>query len=116
MENAYKQTRRGMDTNRRVQRFFSKSYIRHMHDWDVVVADYLTNCGDPKKINTWKHRPEAYLSRMHYKKEIIDDYLLAIAKHYDVFTRYSFLYLPVQPDVRKAISGEDGQRRPSTNA
>jgi hypothetical protein len=96
MENAYKQTRRGMDTNRRVQRFFSKSYIRHLHDWDVVVADYLTNCGDSMKIDAWKHRPEAYLSRRHYKKEIIDDYLLAIAKHYDVFTRYSFLYLPVR--------------------
>jgi hypothetical protein len=94
MENAYRQTRRGMDTNRSVQRFFSKSYIRHMHDWDVVVADYLTNCGDPMHINAWKLRPEAYLSRMHYKKAIIDDYLLAIEKHYDVFTRYSFLYLP----------------------
>ena len=105
MENAYKQTRRGMDTNRRVRRFFSKSYIRHMHDWDVVVADYLTNCGDPMKINAWKHRPEAYLSRRHYKKEIIDDYLLAIAKHYDVFTRYSFLYLPVQADTKNAMSG-----------
>ena len=116
MENAYKQTRHGMDTSRSVQRFFSKSYIRHMHDWDVVVADYLTNCGDPIKINTWKHRPEAYLSRRHYKKEIIDDYLLAIAKHYDVFTRYSFLYLPAQADTRKAMSGEDGQRRPLTNA
>jgi len=93
MEKAYKQTRRGMDTNRRVQRFFSKSYARHLHDWDVVVADYLTNCGNPMKIPAWKSRPETYLSRKHYKKEVIDNYLLGIEKHYDVITRYSFLYL-----------------------
>jgi hypothetical protein len=96
MEKAYKQTRRGMDTNRNVQRFFSRSYIRHMHDWDVIVADYLTNCGDPTKIAAWKSHPEAYLTRNHYKKEVIHNYLLAIEKHYDVVTRYSFLYLPCQ--------------------
>jgi hypothetical protein len=94
MERAYKQTRRGMDSDPKVQRFFSKSYIRHMHDWDVIVADYLTICADSGKIADWKNRTRTYLSTKKYKKAVIDNYLMGVEKHYDVVTRYSFLYLP----------------------
>ncbi len=93
MEMAYKQTRHGMDTDPKVQRFFSKSYIRHMHDWDVIVADYLTSCGDSEKIAIWKNRAKAYLKTKKYKKAVIDNYLMGVEKHYDVVTRYSFLFL-----------------------
>ena len=94
MERAYKQTRRGMDNDPKVQRFFSRSYIRHMHDWDVIVADYLTICGDSRKMADWKNRTRTYLLTKKYKKAVIDNYLMGVEKHYDVVTRYSFLYLP----------------------
>ena len=93
MEKGYKQTRWGMDNDPRVQRLFSKSYIRHLHDWDVIVADYLTICGDCRKIADWKKRAEDYLVRRNYKKDVIANYLDAVAKHDDVIDRYSFLFL-----------------------
>jgi hypothetical protein len=94
MQKGYKQTRRGMDNDPRVQQFFSKSYIRHMHDWDVIVSDYLTICSDPGAVANWKNRTKAYLSRRAYDEEVIANYLKGVEKHYDVVTRYSFLYLP----------------------
>jgi hypothetical protein len=97
MEKGYKQTRRGMDNDPSVQRFFSKSYIRHMHDWDVIVSDYLTICGDPGKVADWKNRTEAYLSSRNYSEEVIANYLKGVEKHDDVVKRYSFLYLPSEP-------------------
>jgi hypothetical protein len=93
MEKGYKQTRWGMDNDPRVRRLFSKSYIRHMHDWDVIVADYLTICGDSRKIADWKKRTESYLVSRNYKKDVIANYITAVAKHDDVIDRYSFLYL-----------------------
>ncbi len=93
MEKGYKQTRRGMDNDPRVRRLFSKSYIRHMHDWDVIVADYLTICGDSGKIADWRKRTEDYLARRNYRKDVIANYLDAVAKHDDVIGRYSFLFL-----------------------
>jgi hypothetical protein len=92
MEKGYKQTRHGMDHEPNVQRFFSKSYIRHMHDWDVIVADYLTICDDSGKVADWKNRTEAYLSRRNYREEIIANYLKGVEKHDDVVKRYSFLW------------------------
>jgi hypothetical protein len=95
MEKGYKQTRHGMDHDPRVQRFFSKSYIRHMHDWDVIVSDYLTICDSPGKVADWKNRTETYLLRRNYSEEVIANYLKGVEKHYDVVKRYSFLYLPL---------------------
>jgi hypothetical protein len=95
MEKGYKQTRHGMDHVPRVQRFFSKSYIRHMHDWDVIVSDYLTICDSPGKVADWKNRTETYLLRRNYSQEVIANYLKGVEKHDDVVKRYSFLYLPL---------------------
>jgi hypothetical protein len=94
MKRAYKQTRAGMDNNPKVQRFFSKSYIRHIHDWDIVAADYLTSCRNANDFTAWKTRATAYLMTNKYKKEVIDNYVMGVEKHYDVLMRYSFLFLP----------------------
>ncbi|MBV8176147.1 MAG: hypothetical protein JO151_16510 [Verrucomicrobia bacterium] len=94
MEKGYKQTRRGMNHDPRVKRLFSKSYIRHMHDWDVIVADYLTIRGDTAQMEAWKARTVAYLSHRKLSEEVIANYLTAVQKHDDVIERYSFLYLP----------------------
>jgi hypothetical protein len=59
----------------------------------VIVADYLTICGDCRKIADWKKRAEDYLVRRNYKKDVIANYLDAVAKHDDVIDRYSFLFL-----------------------
>jgi hypothetical protein len=95
MEKGYKQTRWGMDHHPRVKRLFSKSYIRHMHDWDVIVADYLTIRGDAAQMERWKARTVAYLSRREFSQDVIANYLTAVQKHNDVIDRYSFLYLPI---------------------
>jgi hypothetical protein len=93
MERGYRQTRCGMDNDPRVQRFFSKSYIQHLHDWDVIVSDYLKICGEPGKVVEWKNRTEAYLLGRNYREEVIANYLKGVEKHDDVVKRYSFLYL-----------------------
>jgi hypothetical protein len=95
LEKGYKQTRRSMDHYPRVRRLFSRSYLRHLHDWDVIVADYLQVCRDAKNIADWKKRTEGYLVSRKYRKDVIANYLDAVAKHDDVIDRYSFLYLPV---------------------
>jgi hypothetical protein len=92
MEKAYKQIRRGLDHDPSLQRFFSKSYIRHLHDWDAIVSDYLTICDDPAKVIEWKKRTEGYLLSRNYRQEVIANYLKGVEKHDDVVKRYSFLY------------------------
>jgi hypothetical protein len=104
MERAYKQTRASMDNNPKVQRFFSKSYIRHMHDWDIITADYLTSCRNANDFTSWKNRATTYLMTNKYKKEVIDNYIMGVEKHYDVLTRYSFLYLPCQAGTTNMIA------------
>jgi len=93
LESSYKLTRQAMNEDPRVQRFLSPSYIRHMHDWDLIVADFLHICEDPKEITPWKARTESYLSSRNYKKDVIANYLKGVEKHDDVVKRYSFLYL-----------------------
>jgi hypothetical protein len=105
MERGYKQTRHGMDHDPRVQSLFSKSYIRHMHDWDVIVTDYLTACSTPGKLTDWKERAKTYLSTRNYRKQVIDNYLMGVEKHYDVVTRYSFLYLRERNECRARPDG-----------
>jgi hypothetical protein len=106
MEEGYRQARRGMDHDPSVQRFFSESYIRHLHDWDVIVADYLTICGDPSKVIEWKARTEGYLRSRNYRQEIIDNYLKGVEKHDDVVQRYSFLYEDINGS-RTSLSGSN---------
>jgi hypothetical protein len=106
MQKGYQQTRRGMDHDPGVQRLFSKSYIRHMHDWDVIVSDYLTICDDPEKVAAWKNRTANYLLRRNYRQEVIANYLKGVEKHDDVVKRYSFLYEDIN-GRRSSLSGPD---------
>jgi hypothetical protein len=106
MEKGYKQTRRGMDHEASVQRFFSESYVRHLHDWDVIVADYLSICGDPAKVVEWKERTEGYLLSRDYRQEVIANYLKGVEKHEDVVQRYSFLYEDIDGS-RSSLSGSN---------
>jgi hypothetical protein len=98
MGTAYHQTRRALENEPRVRRLFSKSYLRHLRDWHVVVADYLTTVheGDAAEFKGWKDRTEAWLTERKYG-EIVLNYCRALEKHSDFVRRYSFLYLPPQP-------------------
>jgi len=95
---AYRQTRRALEEEPRMRRFFSMSYLRHMRDWHVVVADYLTNVpeGDAAEFQAWKDRTAAYLTERNYDK-IVENFRRALEKHSDFVRRYSFLYLPPEP-------------------
>lgn len=106
MEKGYKQTRHGMDHNPSVQRLFSKSYIRHMHDWDAIVSAYLKICGHPAEVLDWKNRTKAYLLSRNYSEEVIANYLKGIEKHDDVVKRYSFLYEDIDGS-RSSLSGSN---------
>jgi hypothetical protein len=107
MEKGYKQTRRGMDHDPSVQRLFSKSYIRHMHDWDVIVSDYLKICANSAEIADWKNRSRAYLLSRNCSEEVIANYLKGVEKHDDVVKRYSFLY----EDINGSWSSLSGANR-----
>lgn len=98
MDTAYRQTRRALENEPRMRRLFSMSYLRHLRDWHVVVADYLTTVpeGDAAEFKAWKDRTQAYLTERKYDK-IVENYCRALEKHSDFVRRYSFLYLPAQP-------------------
>jgi hypothetical protein len=95
---AYRQTRRALEEDPRMQRLFSRSYRRHLQDWHVVVADYLTTVheGDAAEFKAWKERTQAYLTERKYG-EVVGNYCTALEKHGDFVRRYSFLYLPPHP-------------------
>jgi hypothetical protein len=97
MGTAYRQTRRALENEPRMRRLFSGSYLRHLQDWHVVVADYLTTVpeGDAAEFNAWKDRTQAYLTIRKYG-DVVENYCRALEKHSDFIRRYSFLYLPPQ--------------------
>jgi hypothetical protein len=98
MGTAYRETRRAMEHESRMQRLFSSSYLRHLRDWHVVVADYLTTVpkADAAEFKTWKNRTRAYLIERKYG-DVAGNYCKALEEHGDFVRRYSFLYLPPQP-------------------
>jgi hypothetical protein len=95
---AYRQTRRALEEEPRMRQLFSRSYLRHLHDWHVVVTDYLTTVpgNDAAEFKAWKDRTKAYLTERKYG-EVVGNYCTALEKHGDFVRRYSFLYLPPQP-------------------
>ncbi len=102
MDTAYRQTRRALENEPRMRRLFSESYLRHLRDWHVVVADYLTTVPEANAaaFNAWKGRTRAYLTERKYG-EVVENYCKALEKHGDFVRRYSFFYLPPQPQLRE---------------
>jgi hypothetical protein len=97
MGTAYRQTRWALEHEPSLRRLFSRSYLRHLRAWHVVVADYLTtvhNAG-ATGFKAWKDRTQAYLTgRKH--TEVVENYCKALKEHGGFVRRYSFLYLPPQ--------------------
>jgi hypothetical protein len=100
MEIAYRRTRQALERDPKVRRLFSKSYLRHLRDWNEIVADYLGACDDAAQLAEWKTRTEAWLARRKYDEEVIKNYLTALEKHGDVVRRYAFLYRPTAHAAR----------------
>ena len=96
MRIAYRRTRQTLERDPKVRRLFSKSYLRHLRDWHVVVADYLNSAQDTDRFAAWKIRTRAYLAKRDYLDEVIDNYCMALEKHGDFVRRYHFLYRPPQ--------------------
>lgn len=98
MGTAYRQMRRALEEEPRMRQLFSGSYLRHLHDWHVVVTDYLTTVpeNDAAEFKAWKDRTKAYLTERKYG-EVVGNYCTALEKHGDFVRRYSFLYLPPPP-------------------
>jgi hypothetical protein len=102
MGTAYRQTRRALEREPRIRRLFSRSYLRHLRDWHVVVADYLITVhgkAEAAEFKVWKKRTQAYLTERKYG-EVVKNYCTALEEHGDFVRRYSFLYLPPQPQLR----------------
>jgi hypothetical protein len=97
---AYRQTRRALENDPLMRRLFSRSYLRHLHDWHAVVADYLSSVleDDAAGFKAWKERTRAYLRERKYR-EVVGNYCTALEKHGDFVRRYSFLYLPPPPQA-----------------
>ena len=57
---------------------------------------YANRSDDAAEFKAWKERTAAYLTRRNYDK-IVENYCRALEKHSDFVRRYSFLYLPPQP-------------------
>jgi hypothetical protein len=96
MKMAYWRTRQTLEGDPIVRRLFSKSYLRHLRDWHIVVVDYLNSVQVEAQFAGWKIRTRAYLAKRNYLDEVIDNYCTALEKHGDFVRRYHFLYLPPQ--------------------
>jgi hypothetical protein len=94
---AYTRTGRALEHDPKVRRLFSKSYLRRLRDWNIVVADYLGACDDAAQLAKWKARTQTWLLQRKYDEEIVRNYLTALEKHGDVAKRYAFLYSPTAP-------------------
>ena len=91
---AYRRTTQALARDAKVRGLFSKSYLRHLRDWNAVVADYLGACEDAGQLAAWKTRTRAYLTVRKYLEEVVENYCTALEKHGDFVRRYWFLYLP----------------------
>jgi hypothetical protein len=90
---AYRRTRQALERNPQARRLFSKSYLRHLRDWNAIVADYLRSGDGATDLAAWKTRTQAYLSARRYISEVVENYCKALEKHGDFVRRYWFLYL-----------------------
>jgi hypothetical protein len=90
---AYRRTRQALVRNPKVRRLFSKPYLRHLRDWNAIVADYLRVGDDAAQMATWKTRTQVFLTARRYISEVVENYCKALEKHGDFVRRYSFLYL-----------------------
>jgi len=90
---AYRCTRQALERHPKARRLFSKPYLRHLRDWNAIVADYLRAGDDATQLAAWKIRTRAYLTARRYLSEVVENYCKALDKHGDFVRRYSFLYL-----------------------
>jgi len=61
-----------------------------------LAAALFMREADAAGFKAWKERTQAYLTGRNYGK-IVENYCRALEKHSDFVRRYSFLYLPPQP-------------------
>jgi hypothetical protein len=90
---AYRRTRQALERNPKARRLFSKPYLRHLRDWNAVVADYLRAGDGVTQLAAWKTRTQVYLTARRYISEVVENYCKALEKHGDFVRRYSFLFL-----------------------
>jgi hypothetical protein len=95
---AYRQTRSALEHKSEMRGLFSRSYLRHLRDWHVIVADYLTTVrkDNAAEFEAWKNRTRAYLTGRK-QGAVVENYCKALEEHGDFVRRHSFLYLPPQP-------------------
>jgi hypothetical protein len=100
---AYRQTRRALEHEPRMGGLFSGSYLRHLRDWHIVVADYLTTVhkDDAAGFKAWTNRTRVYLTERKYG-EVVGNYCNALEEHGDFVRRYAFLYLHRSESTNKS--------------
>jgi hypothetical protein len=91
---AYRRTTQALASDPKMRHLFSKSYRRHLRDWNAIAADYLGAADDEAQLAECKERTRAFLARRLYGEEVIKNYLTALEKHGDIVKRFAFLYLP----------------------
>ncbi|HYP29083.1 MAG TPA: hypothetical protein VE262_20400 [Blastocatellia bacterium] len=89
---AYDRTLRRVEAVPQIQRFFNRSYVSRLRDWDTVAAEYLRARSDPEQVALWRERMRDMLAAKGYGASSITDHLNAVEAHGDFLERYSFLY------------------------
>jgi hypothetical protein len=92
VRDAYQKTIRAIDSDPEVQRFFQRSFVERIRDWDQIVGEFLTTGGDSQAFERWKKRTRRFLEKRRYTNRLIEVHLRAVERHSGFLRRQRFLY------------------------
>lgn len=89
---SYKATHVAMLTNPRLGKFFHKTFLERLRDWDKVVASYFAMKSNGANVEAWKQKVRRTLKEKGYPKNVIEGHLKTIDAHSAFLRNKSFLY------------------------
>ena len=92
LKKAYQKTQYEVLTNPDLQREFSNGLIERLHDWDTLVAGFLSLNGDKSNREKWKRQMKKMLAAKDYPPDALDIYMTVMEKNKDFLVRNSFLF------------------------
>lgn len=89
---AYKTTQVAMLTDPRLGKFFHKTFLERLRDWDRVVASYFAMKSNGANVEAWKQKVRRALREKGYPKNVIEGHFKTIDAHSAFLKNKSFLY------------------------
>ena len=89
---AYGRTKDAISRNANLQGCFSPGFVERIHDWDQIVARYLSVKDDAARVESWRGETRRFLEERGYADELITVHVRCVERYSGFLQRYSFLY------------------------